>query len=276
MPVAEKRDYYEVLGVGRTASPDEIKRAYRQAALKHHPDRNTGENQKEAETRFKEAAEAYEVLSDPQKRQNYDRFGHAGVRGGMHHDFNSMNVDDIFEMFGFSDLFGGRRGRRQERGFDLETVVEISLKEAAAGCERNFDFERADFCDRCSGSGGEPGAELKVCQTCNGYGQVEQTSGFGFFVSRVVTACPTCGGRGKMASKKCQGCQGTGRMRKKRVLNVRIPAGVQDGQVIVCRGEGEPGETGTARGDLHCYVRIQEHPFFKRHGNELICELPIS
>ena len=275
--MATKRDYYEVLGVERNASPDQIKSAYRKGALKYHPDRNRDDA--EAETKFKECAEAYEVLSDTGKRQRYDQFGHDAVRGGAHHDFNSMNVEDIFDLFGFGDMFGmggSRRGQRRQRGLDLQATVEITLDEVATGCKRTLEFDRRDLCDHCGGDGAEPGSSVTDCHTCNGYGQVEQASGLGGFFGRVVTACPTCGGRGRMPDKSCRACRGSGRVRKKRVLNVEIPPGVHDGQAVVCRGEGEPGEHTTVRGDLHCGVRTKPHPFFKRHGNDLVCEVPIS
>jgi molecular chaperone DnaJ len=276
MSVATQRDYYEILGVQRTASQDEIKRAYRKLALKHHPDRNKGD--KGAEGAFKECAEAYEVLSDAGKRQRYDHYGHAGMRDSGVHDFSRMNVDDIFDMFGFGDLFGRRGGRsRADRGFDLETGVEISLAEAASGCERTLEFERNDYCEGCSGSGSEPGSSTRNCPTCGGYGQVEQTSGMGgLFVSRVVTACPSCRGRGQVVTTPCNRCGGSGQTKKKRVVNIHVPAGVHDGQAIRIRGEGEPGERGGHRGDLHCYVQTKPHPFLKRDGNDLICDVPIS
>ncbi len=274
MTVAQKRDYYEVLGVSRDASPDEIKRAYRRAAMKHHPDRSSGDP--EAETKFKEASEAYEVLGNPDTRTRYDRFGHAGLSGVAGHDFSRMRPDDIFSVFGdiFGDIFGG--GRRASRGVDLQTEIVVDLADVAREIERSIDFTRNDFCDRCAGKGAEPGSRVTTCETCGGYGQVERTSGAGFFTTRIVTACPACGGRGSTFSQKCKECRGSGRMPKRRVVTVKIPAGIHDGQAVRLRGEGEPGDDGTARGDLHCYVRIREHPFLQRHGNDLLCEIPIS
>jgi len=276
--VADRRDYYEVLGVGRNAAPEEIKRAYRQAALKYHPDRNKAP---EAETHFKEAAEAYEVLSDPEKRQRYDRYGHDGLRGvGGMHDFSGMGVEDIFSVF--SDLFGGGFGgfggrtARPERGVDIQTVIEISLNEVATGVEKTLRFERADYCDRCGGQGAEPGSQRRSCRTCGGYGQVERQASMGFFVTRTVTECPTCHGRGSVVEKPCRDCSGSGRAPKERVLSVKIPPGIHDGQAVRIRGEGEPSASGTARGDMNCVVRVRAHEFLEREGDHLICRLPIG
>jgi len=278
MSVAQKQDYYEVLGVSRDASPEVVKRAYRKAAMKYHPDRAS--DVPDSEERFKEAAEAYEVLSNPEKRNLYDRFGHAGLSGTAGHDFSRMRVDDIFSVFGdiFGDLFGGQvgGGRRVSRGVDLQTEVALSLADVAQETERAVEFTRNDFCDHCGGKGAEPGSKIQPCQTCGGYGQVERTSGMGLFSTRVVTACPACHGRGNTFTKACKACSGTGRMRKHRVVTVKIPAGIHDGQGVRLRGEGEPGEDGSSRGDLHCYVRIDPHPFLQRHGSDLLCEIPIS
>jgi len=268
----EKRDYYEVLNVDRSAGPEEIKRAYRRLALKYHPDNYKGDKA-EAEARFKELAEAYEVLSDPEKRQRYDRYGHEGLRGAGLHDFSSMGFTDIFSMF--EDIFGfglGGAGRRSRGGYDLETEVELTLQEVATGVEKTLEFERMDFCDRCAGSGARPGTAPQRCRTCGGYGQVE--TGGGFF--RMVRTCPTCHGKGSVISDPCPACGGTGRMRKKRVLSVSIPPGVHEGQVVRVRGEGEPGENSGIRGDLRCYIRLQPHPFLTRHGNDLVCRVPIG
>ena len=269
-----QRDYYELLNVQRTAGGDEVKRAYRRLALKFHPDNAKGDEKakKEAEEKFKEMAEAYEVLSDPEKRQLYDRYGHAGLRGAGMHDFTSMGFGDIASMF--QDIFGfGGGSRRHGRGYDLETAVELKLEEVATGAEKSLEFERMDYCQTCSGSGAKPGTQPKRCSTCGGYGQVE-TSGGGFF--RMVRTCPACRGAGVIVTDPCPDCRGSGRQRKKRVLSVRVPAGVHDGQVVRMRGEGEPGESGSPRGDLHCYVRVAEHPFFIRDANDLICRVPIS
>ncbi len=277
--MSSKRDYYEVLGVNRSAAPDEIKRAYRQAALKYHPDRNKDEG---AEERFKEAAEAYEVLADPEKRNRYDRYGHQGLNGVGMHDFSGMGVEDIFSVF--SDLFGGdifggmgRGGRRRsDRGIDIQTVIEIDLKGVLTGVEKTLRFERNDFCERCGGQGNEPGTQRRNCSTCGGYGQVEQQQSMGFFVSRQVIDCPHCQGRGSIPDRACKQCDGSGRASRERVVDVKVPAGVHDGQSIRLRGEGEPSHSGTNRGDLRCVIRVREHEFFQRDGDHLVCAYPIS
>ena len=276
MPVADKRDYYEVLGVSRDAGADEVKRAYRQAALKHHPDRNP--DNPGAESQFKEAAEAYEVLSDAEKRQRYDRFGHRGLDGAGIHDFNGMGVDDIFSMF--TDIFGGfgggGRGRGRRGGVDLEMQIELGLDQIADGTEETIEFDRQELCDRCRGSAAEPGSRTRACPTCGGYGQVEQRTGFDALFGRVVTSCPACKGKGSVVVSPCKACRGTGRERTHRVLQVKIPAGISDGQGVRVAGEGEPSENGGARGDLHVYVRVKSHPFLERHGRDLVCRVPIS
>jgi molecular chaperone DnaJ len=277
MPVATKRDYYEVLGVSRDATSDQIRQAYRKAALKWHPDRNRTDPS--AEARFKEAAEAYEVLNDPDKRARYDRFGHEGLSGATIHDFSHMDVGDIFGMFNEifgGGMFGGFGGRQRSRGYDLEAAVEVTLADVAKGTERALDFTRNDLCDRCSGSGAEPGTRRTACPTCGGYGQVDRTGGLGGFFGRVVTTCPQCRGQGSIAQTACKRCRGQGRRPLQRTVKFKVPAGIEDGQVVRIRGEGEPGEDGTARGDLHVYVRIRPHPFFERHGCDLLCRLPIS
>ncbi|MFO0837639.1 MAG: molecular chaperone DnaJ [Phycisphaerae bacterium] len=274
--VAQKRDYYEVLGVARDVSPDELKRAYRQAAMKYHPDRN---KEPGAEERFKEASEAYEVLSDPEKRQRYDRFGHSGLTGVGMHDFSHMQAEDIFSVFGdlFGDLLGGGRGRaRADRGIDIQAVLEIDLNEVATGVEKVLRFERSDFCERCGGRGAEPGSSPATCRACGGYGQVERQTSMGFFVTRTVVDCPNCHGRGKTIDKPCRDCRGSGRAHKERVLTVKIPPGIQDGQMIRLRGEGEPSPGGSTRGELRCVIRVREHPLFERDGDTLICRFPIS
>ena len=273
--VVEKRDYYEVLGVARDTGGDEIKKAYRKAALQFHPDRNQGDP--EAEGKFKEAAEAYEVLSDPEKRQRYDRYGHRGLEGAGIHDFGGMGIEDIFSMFGDifgGGFFGGGRGRRG--GVDLEMAVELTLEQVAGGVEKTVEFDRHDFCDECSGSGSAPGSKKRNCPTCGGYGQVEQSTGFGAMFGRVVTACPACRGKGALVVTPCKRCRGGGRQKKHRVLAVRIPAGIGDGQGVRVAGEGEPSPNGGSRGDLHVYVQVKPHPFFERHGQDLLCRLPIS
>jgi molecular chaperone DnaJ len=272
-----KRDYYEVLGLSRTAAPEEVKKAYRQAALKYHPDRN---KEAGAELRFKECAEAYAVLSDPEKRRRYDAYGHEGLNGVGMRDFSGMNVEDIFSIFG--DLFGGLGGfggfgrQHAGRGVDVQTVIEIDLKEVLTGVEKTIRFERLDLCERCDGQGAEPGTQRRACPTCGGYGQVERQTSMGFFVTRSVVECPHCHGRGWQTDKPCRTCQGTGRAARERQIQVKVPPGVQDGQSIRIRGEGEPGVSGTQRGDLRCVIQVRPHEFFQRDGDHLICVLPIS
>jgi molecular chaperone DnaJ len=281
-----KRDYYEILGVARSASGEEIKRSYRRLAMKYHPDRNNGDTRGEAEAKFKECAEAYEVLSDDTKRQRYDQYGHAGVQGS--HDFSHMDVTDIFSMF--DDIFGGLGGlggagggraggggggrARAQRGFDLETQVELTLAEVATGAEKTIEFEKQDLCEQCKGSGAKPGSSPIVCPQCGGQGRVAQQGFGGMF--RMVTTCPQCRGRGSVVREHCTACNGSGRQMKKRVVTVRIPAGVHEGQAVRIAGEGEPGEQGAPPGDLHCYIAIKPHPIFSRHNNDLVCQFPIT
>jgi molecular chaperone DnaJ len=272
-------DYYEVLGIERNASDADIKRAYRKLAMKHHPDRNPGDA--EAETKFKESAEAYEVLSDTSKRQMYDQYGHAGLKGTSGHDFSHMDAGDIFSMFG--DIFGGgggggsrRRRARQgpQRGYDLQTQTEVTLEEVADGVEREIEFTRQDLCESCKGSGAAPGAQPITCVGCGGAGQVAQSGLGGMF--RMVTTCPSCSGTGKVIKDKCKTCAGDGRQPKQRVLKVKVPAGIHDGQAIRVSGEGEPGTLGGPHGDLHVVVRVAEHDLFTREDDHLILKMPIS
>jgi len=274
-----KRDYYQVLGVGKNASADEIKRAYRRMAMKYHPDKNPDD--KEAEARFKECAEAYEVLSDPDKRQRYDQFGHDGLRGVGVHDFSRMNVEDIFSMFGFDDflsgIFGGRSRRSSQRagparGYDLETAVELTLNDIAKGAEKTIEFTRQDICPECNGDGCAKGSKPGRCPSCGGTGQIAR--GGGFF--QMVSTCRQCGGSGQIITNPCKKCKGTGRVPKKRIVNIKIPAGVHEGQGIRVASEGEPGRGGGPRGDLYCYVRVKPHEFLQRDGNDLIAVVPIS
>ncbi len=277
-----KRDYYEVLGIEKKASADDIKRAYRRLAIKYHPDKNPGN--KEAEAKFKECAEAYEVLSDATKRQQYDQYGHDGLRGAGMHDFSRMNVEDIFSMFGFDDIFGGmfggsgggrRHGARAggpSRGYDLETGVELTLHEIAHGTEKTIEFTRQDSCDECKGSGAAKGSSPSRCPVCNGTGQVAK--GGGFF--QMVSTCPQCRGVGKVVTDPCRKCKGTGRVPRKRTVTIKIPPGVHEGQGIRVGGEGEPGRSGGPNGDLYCYVRVKQHEFLERDGNNLIAVVPIS
>ncbi|MBV8781334.1 MAG: molecular chaperone DnaJ, partial [Phycisphaerae bacterium] len=278
-----KRDYYEVLSVTRTADGEEIKRAYRKLAMKYHPDRAAGEgmDKAEAEHKFKECAEAYEVLSDPTRRQRYDQFGHAGMSGVGQHDFSHMDVTDIFSMF--DEIFGGAaRGRANasaqrnanRRGFDLETQVELTLQEVATGAEKTIEFEKQDLCETCKGSGAKPGTTPTACVQCGGQGRVAQQGFGGMF--RMVTTCPNCRGRGTVIREHCPGCGGSGRKLKKRVVTVKIPAGVHEGQAVRIAGEGEPGENGQPSGDLHCYISVRPHPVFSRHNSDIVCQVPIS
>jgi molecular chaperone DnaJ len=276
------RDYYQVLGVERGAAAEDIKRAYRRMAMKYHPDRNPGDN--DAEERFKECAEAYEVLSEEDKRRVYDRYGHAGLRSTPGHDFHSMNAEDIFSMFSeiFGGSFGGRRARRGgiPRGYDLETDVEITLEEVLAGAERDVEFKRLDICATCEGSGAKPGSTRSECATCGGQGQVAQAGLGGMF--RMVTTCPRCGGRGSVITDPCGDCRGSGRISVKRKLSVRIPAGIRDGQAVRVQGEGEPPppEISPAgqgiRGDLHVVVRVRKHAGFEREGDKLLTAVPVA
>jgi molecular chaperone DnaJ len=275
-------DYYEVLGIERGASEADVKRAYRKLAMKHHPDRNPGDAQ--AEAKFKESAEAYEVLSNAEKRQRYDQYGHAGLKGTSGHDFSHMDAGDIFSMF--EDIFGGgggpfgggqrrrRGGRGPQRGYDLQTQTEITLEDVAEGVEREIEFTRQDLCESCKGSGAAPGAKPVACVSCGGAGQVAQSGLGGMF--RMVTTCPACSGAGKVVKDKCKTCAGDGRRPKKRVLSVKIPAGIHDGQAIRVPGEGEPGAMGGPHGDLHVVVRVKEHDLFTREDDHLILKMPIS
>jgi len=282
------RDYYEILGLERDASEDDIKRAYRRLALKYHPDRNPDDA--DAELRFKEAAEAYEVLADKEKRARYDRYGHEGLRGSgsATHDFSRMNVEDIFSMFsdifgggGFGGAGGGRGGRqRVARGYDLETEVRVSLKEVLTGVERDVEFTRLDVCEACGGGGAKPGTEPATCPTCDGQGKVQQTGLGGMF--RMVSACPTCRGRGTVIKEYCPDCRGKGRVPRRRTLSVRIPPGIHDGQAVRVQGEGEPpgpesSPSGAGvRGDLHVVVRVERDELFSRDGDHLVMELPLG
>jgi molecular chaperone DnaJ len=277
-----KRDYYEILGIARNADGEEIKRAYRRQAMKFHPDRNNGENKAESETRFKECSEAYEVLSDAAKRQRYDKHGHEGVSAA--HDFSHMDVTDIFSMF--DDIFGGAlgggagggaargRGRQATRGYDLETRVDLTLMDVAAGAEKTIDFEKQDRCEPCGGTGAKAGSSPVVCVQCGGQGRVAQQGFGGMF--RMVVTCPNCRGRGSVIRDHCAACGGTGRQLRKRTVVVKIPAGVHDGQAVRVTGEGEAGENGAPSGDLHVYIHVKEHPVFTRHNNDLVCQVPVT
>jgi len=285
--MAEVRDYYETLHVDRSADTDDIKRSYRRLAMKYHPDRNPGDQ--EAEVSFKQAAEAYEVLSDPERRKVYDQYGHAGLRGQPKHDFRSMDPHDIFSMFdeifgGLGGGFGGggRQGRRRgvARGYDLETDVEIELEQVLDDTSVDVDFTRLDVCETCNGSGAKPGTEPIPCVACGGQGQVVQSGLGGMF--RMVTTCPHCKGKGNVVSESCPDCDGRCRVPKRRHLSVTIPRGIHNGQTVCLRGEGEPpapelSPTGQGiRGDLHVLVRVKPHDIFEREGDDLLLEIPIS
>jgi molecular chaperone DnaJ len=278
-----KDDYYVVLDVSRNASADEIKKAYRQMALQYHPDRNPGD--KEAEEKFKEAAEAYSVLGDPGKRSVYDQFGHDGLRGEAFPGFNSTIFEDFEDIlgnffgfnFGFGDLFGGRTQQRRyqpQRGRDLSLEMEITLEEAAAGVEKEFSINRAESCPTCQGLRIRPGTKKAVCPTCGGRGQIRHQQGF-FTMART---CSHCEGSGEIISIPCEECKGAGLVRQKKGLRIRIPAGVEDGSRLRISGEGEAGagERGTGRGDLYVVVKVKKHEFFEREDNHLVCEVRIS
>ncbi|MCA9048739.1 MAG: molecular chaperone DnaJ, partial [Planctomycetaceae bacterium] len=270
--------YYEILGVARTASDDEIKKAYRKLALKFHPDRNPGDDA--AVEKFKEASEAFDVLGDQEKRTRYDRFGHAGVtgaggrQGGGFHDLNDIfsAFGDIFDGFGFNGGGGGRSRAGGKRGATLETTIVLELPEAASGCSRELEVTRRETCDSCGGSGAKQGTGTVRCTTCGGHGQVVQSQGF----FRVQTTCPTCRGEGSTIKEPCENCSGSGRVMKTSTLKIDIPAGVDSDMQMPVRGQGEAGVRGGPRGDLLVNFRVKEHPLFKRQGLDLVCRLPIS
>lgn len=274
-----KRCYYEVLQVTREASPDEIKKSYKKLAVQFHPDRNPGDDT--AAVRFKEVAEAYEILSDPDRRSRYDRFGHAGVDGNNFGGAGYAGFHDAMDLF--SQLFGGasfggqtRRSRGGgQRGNDLRAVVEIDLLEAANGCTRDLEFERQEVCETCHGNRAKPGTKAETCDYCRGQGQVMQRGG-GFFGFAMAIECPRCDGMGTILREKCPGCRGTGRNPEPVKINVKIPAGVDTGNRISLRGEGEAGIAGGPRGDLLIDIRVKEHPLFQREDKHLTCRVPVT
>lgn len=288
-----KRDYYEVLGVSKTATADEIKKAYRNLALKYHPDRVSSDKKKEAEEKFKEMSEAYEVLIDPQKKANYDQYGHAGVEGAFktggfdfrqdfHHfdDLQSWGVDlgDILQSFGFGgDIFGGSFGggvRRAgpRRGSDLEYRIEISFEDAAFGGKKTIAIPRYESCEECGGAGAKAGSKKERCTACGGRGQVSSSSGF----FNVVRTCDRCGGEGVIIKTPCPACGGRGRIRTKKEIEVTIPAGVDTGSRLRLQGQGEAGEKGGRRGDLYLDINVRSHEIFERHESDIYCEVPVD
>ena len=280
MARSQQRDFYEVLGVTKTASVDEIKSAYRKAAMQWHPDRNP-ENKQEAEVRFRECTEAYTVLSDAQKRQIYDTYGHAGLAGaGGAADFNAsifQDFHDIFgDFFGFEDLFGGGRRRggrgRVQRGADLRYDMTLTFDEAAAGVNTKIRVPRQEFCEACNGTGARKGTGVVTCQTCGGRGQMVYQQGF-FTINRT---CPACAGAGQIVKERCPDCRGNGRVERERTIELRIPPGVDTGTRLRVQGEGEPGPNGGAAGDLYVVLDVKEHAFFERRGADLYCTIPLS
>ena len=279
--MADKRDYYEVLGVNKGASDDEIKKAYRQAAKKYHPDLHPGD--KEAEEKFKEVNEAYEVLSDKEKKARYDQFGHAGVdpnygAGGAGSPFGQdIDFGDIFSSF-----FGGFGGRRSanpnapRRGSDIETQLYISFEEAAKGCKKTVQYQAVSTCKDCNGTGAQKGTSPKTCSACGGRGQVTINQRTPFGVVQTSRPCDACRGRGKIIETPCRTCNGRGQVRRKKTVEVNIPAGINDDQVLNVAGHGNSGTNGGPAGDLHVYIGIRPHPIFERRGDDVWCDLPIT
>lgn len=275
--MAEKRDYYEVLGVAKSASEKEIAEAYRKLALRFHPDRNPGDD--EAIVKFKEAAEAFEVLNHADKRARYDRYGHAGVEGGAPH---FHDVGDIFQAFGdifgdslFGDLFGGGRGgrgRRAHRGGDVRCDITLDLVEAAQGTAKVVQFQRRQKCDTCGGSGARAGSQPERCPYCGGKGRVVQSTG----IFSLQTPCPSCHGAGSVVRHPCVDCGGAGSVPRRVTRKVNVPAGVDDQTQLRLQGEGEPSPDGGPPGDCFCFIRVTEHPLFQRQGQHLVCQIPIS
>ncbi|MBA2334590.1 MAG: molecular chaperone DnaJ [Blastocatellia bacterium] len=267
-----KKDYYEVLSVLRTATELEIKRAYRTMAIQHHPDKNPGDHA--AEDKFKECAEAYAVLSDPQKRAAYDRFGHAAAGAGAGFDPGFSNIEDIFDMFGFGDMFGSRGGSRTtvQRGSDLRYDLEITLEEAAAGKEQKLRIPRLETCGECDGKGAEKGTTAETCITCKGSGQTRYQQGF----FSVMRTCSNCRGTGRIIRTPCKKCSGAGRVEKEKTLDVKIPAGVETGSRLRVTGEGEVGPNGGPSGDLFVVLHVAEHETFERQGANLYSAVPVT
>jgi len=283
-----KRDYYEILGLSRSAGGEEIKRAYRKLAVKHHPDKHQGD--KKAEEKFKEISEAYEILSDPDKRAAYDRFGHEGLKGAFGgHGFNWQNfthfsdledifggLEDVFSAFGINGgMFGGGGGRRRSgprRGRDIQRELTVEFSEAVLGTEKSLETARYDKCPACGGTGAKPGTKETVCPACRGKGQITSTTGF-FSISRT---CGQCGGSGRIIKERCNKCSGRGQIRNTKKIKVKIPAGVDNGVRLRVPGEGDAGERGGSRGDLYVLIYVREHGFFRRHENDIYCDIKIS
>ena len=277
--MSQPRDYYEVLEVSKSATDAEIKKAYRKLAMKYHPDRNPDDA--EAESRFKEASEAYSVLSDSDKRATYDRFGHQGLRGaGQDPGFGSS--DEIFSHFSdlFGDIFGfggggrggGRGGRRVRRGSDLEYTMEVDFLEAVHGCQREIEIPRQERCERCDGSAVEPGTQPETCTSCGGVGEVIQAQMF----LRIRTVCPSCGGAGEVVTTPCSGCSGSGRHRVTDTMTVTVPAGIDTGLQLRLGGKGNAGDRGAPSGDLYVALKVRPHEFFRRDGPHVLCTVPVS
>ena len=285
----EKKDYYEVLGVPKDSSEKDIKGAYRKLAMKYHPDRS---EEPDAEEKFKELSEAYAVLSDPEKRQKYDQFGHAGINSQYSQEdlFRGVNFEDLLRGFGFGgggargggesifDMFfgGGGRGRGPARGRDLRYDVSLTLEQAATGLESTIDVPRTESCSTCRGSGAKPGTTPSVCGNCHGSGQITRAQNTPFGQMVTSSACPKCGGRGQIIVNPCGDCGGTGRTRRTRKINIKIPAGVEDGQHLKLRGQGDAGDQGTENGDLYVVINVMPHPKFQRVDSDLLLETYIS
>ncbi len=288
--MAEKRDYYEILGVSKTANDEEIKKKYRKLAMQYHPDKAPENKKAEYEETFKEMSEAYAVLSDPEKRAQYDRFGHAGINGKYNASdiFSGVDFESIFQDIGFGrgggsifedffdfDVFGGgrrRRGSRGTRGSDLRYDLTIEFEDSVKGKEARLTIPRNETCEQCKGSGVEPGHSTSNCSTCNGVGKVRQSTGF----FSIASTCPTCGGTGKIITNPCKKCRGAGVTKKERKISVTIPAGVEDGTRLKITGEGEAGRYGGPQGDLYIFLNVKKHRFFERRGNDIYSEVTIT
>ena len=292
--MAGKRDYYEVLGVDKNATNDELKKAYRKLAKKYHPDANLN-NKEEAEAKFKEVNEAYENLSDPQKRRMYDQFGHDGPQGfggggpfggqGGYYSYSSSGFDGFDDLGDiFSSIFGGgfggrsssRKARGPKKGSDINTHIDITFEQAFSGIEKEIIVTRNEECDVCHGSGAKPGTSKVKCKTCGGTGQIRQVQNTILGQMQTTTTCSTCHGTGEIIEEPCEKCKGKGKVRKQPKIKIKIPAGIEDNQTVVLRGEGEPGELGGPKGDLFITVNIKRHSIYTRKGNNVLCDIPIT